>query len=175
MTALIEAYEAVIGFFDAGGDVLKAIFVVTLIMWILIGERIWYLRLGGYKQDERQALTHWQKRDDKTSWSAEQVRTRLVSVMKQKLNHSLPMVATLVGVCPLFGLLGTVSGMIEVFDVMAIAGSSNPRAMAGGVSSATIPTMAGMVAALSGLYFSVTLNRHAEKLRRRFADQLKQT
>ena len=174
MTALIEAYEAVIGFFDAGGSVLRAIFVVTLIMWILIGERLWYLRWG-YKRDQDDALARWRARDDKSSWAAEQIRTRLVSVMKHKLSHSLPMVATLVAVCPLFGLLGTVSGMIEVFDVMAIAGSSNPRAMAGGVSAATIPTMAGMVAALSGLYFSVTLTRNAEKLRRRFADQLKQT
>jgi biopolymer transport protein ExbB len=153
--------------------VLKAIFVVTLLMWILISERLWYLRWG-YKRDQAQALARWRDRDDKTSWSAEQIRMRLVSVMKHKLNHSLPMVATLVAVCPLFGLLGTVSGMIEVFDVMAIAGSGNPRAMAGGVSAATIPTMAGMVAALSGLYPSVRLVRNAEKLRRRFAEQLKE-
>ena len=66
------------------------------------------------------------------------------------------MVKTLVALCPLLGLLGTVTGMIEVFDVMAIAGSGNARAMAAGVSKATIPTMAGMVAAISGLYFSVS-------------------
>ena len=46
------------------------------------------------------------------------------------------------------GLMGTVTGMIEVFDVMAISGSGNPRSMAAGVSKATVPTMAGMVAAL---------------------------
>jgi biopolymer transport protein ExbB len=43
--------------------------------------------------------------------------------------------------------------MIEVFDVMTILGTGNPRAMASGVSKATIPTMAGMVVALSGLFF----------------------
>ncbi len=173
MTALIEAYEAVVGFFDAGGGVLKAIFAVTLVMWVLISERIWYLRWG-YKREMNHALGRWRGRNDKSSWGAEQIRVRLISVMKHKLNHSLPMVATLVAVCPLFGLLGTVSGMIEVFDVMAVAGSGNPRAMAGGVSAATIPTMAGMVAALSGLYPSVRLTRNAEKLRRQFADQLKE-
>ena len=51
--------------------------------------------------------------------------------------------------------------MIEVFDVMAIAGSGNPRAMAAGVSRATIPTMAGMVAALSGLVVSMRMDRWA--------------
>ncbi len=74
--------------------------------------------------------------------------------------------------CPLLGLLGTVTGMIEVFDVMAIAGSGNPRAMASGVSRATIPTMAGMVAALSGLIFSVQLERRSKSEASRIADQL---
>jgi biopolymer transport protein ExbB len=57
-----------------------------------------------------------------------------------------------VTVCPLFGLMGTVTGMISVFDVMAFAGMGNPRLMASGVSKATIPTMAGMVGALSGIF-----------------------
>ena len=82
------------------------------------------------------------------------------------------MVKSLVAVCPLLGLLGTVTGMIEVFDVMAIAGSGNVRAMAAGVSKATIPTMAGMVAALSGLYFSVSMERFAQRETERVADLL---
>ena len=66
-------------------------------------------------------------------------------------------------VCPLMGLLGTVTGMIEVFDVMAILGSGNVRAMAAGVSKATIPTMAGMVGALSGVFASSYLENRANK------------
>jgi len=57
------------------------------------------------------------------------------------------------------GLLGTVTGMIEVFEVMAQSGSGNPRSMAAGVSKATIPTMAGMVAALSGVAMYAWLNK----------------
>jgi len=64
--------------------------------------------------------------------------------------------------CPMFGLLGTVTGMIEVFDVMAVAGGGNARGMASGVSKATLPTMAGMVAAISGMLFSTQLERRAE-------------
>lgn len=63
---------------------------------------------------------------------------------------------------PLLGLLGTVTGMIQVFNVMAVAGTSNARLMAAGVSAATIPTMAGLVAALSGLYFASSLQRRAK-------------
>jgi len=64
-------------------------------------------------------------------------------------------------VLPLLGLLGTVTGMIAVFDVMAFAGTGNARLMAGGVSKATIPTMSGLVAALSGLYFAALLEKKA--------------
>ena len=45
-------------------------------------------------------------------------------------------IRALVALCPMLGLLGTVTGMIEVFDVMAIAGSGNARGMAAGVSKA---------------------------------------
>jgi biopolymer transport protein ExbB len=62
----------------------------------------------------------------------------------------------------MLGLLGTVYGMIEVFDVLAVMGSGNPRAMSTGVAKATIPTMAGMTVALSGLYFRFDLNNRIE-------------
>ena len=74
--------------------------------------------------------------------------------------------------CPLLGLLGTVTGMIEVFDVMAISGSGNARSMASGVSKATIPTMAGMVGALSGVFASTWLNRKAKSERTHLEDAI---
>ena len=74
--------------------------------------------------------------------------------------------------CPLLGLLGTVTGMIEVFEVMAISGSGNPRSMASGVSMATVPTMAGMVAALSGVAMTAYLETKARREREFIADEL---
>jgi biopolymer transport protein ExbB len=74
-------------------------------------------------------------------------------------NQYLPIIKTLVALCPLLGLMGTVTGMIEVFDVMAVSGSGNARSMASGVSKATIPTMAGMVGALSGVFLVTLLNQ----------------
>jgi len=81
----------------------------------------------------------------------------MVSQVKERTDTNVGIIKTLVALLPLLGLLGTVTGMIEVFDVMALSGSSNARLMAGGVFKATIPTMAGMTAALSGLYFSTVL------------------
>jgi biopolymer transport protein ExbB len=73
------------------------------------------------------------------------------------------MIQTFVALCPLLGLLGTVTGMIDVFQVLAVSGSGNVRAMAGGVSRATVPTMAGMVGALSGVLFVTLLSRRAAR------------
>ena len=74
--------------------------------------------------------------------------------------------------CPLLGLLGTVTGMIEVFNILAITGGGDARSMASGVSKATIPTMAGMVAALSGVFASTWLARKAEREKELIQDQL---
>lgn len=153
--------ERIGDFMTAGGDVLKLIFVVTLAMWTLIIERAWYFRLQLPKQVE-EVMKRWNAREDQVSWNAQQIRDLMISETSVGLNRSLAMIATLVAVCPLLGLLGTVTGMIEVFDVMAAAGNSNPRAMASGVTKATIPTMSGLLAALSGLYFSVQLKRFAQ-------------
>ena len=98
-----------------------------------------------------EVIDEWHARRDRSSWYAHQIRRGMVSRVSMDLNRTIPLIKTLVALCPLLGLLGTVTGMIEVFDVMAMAGSGNPRAMASGVSRAIIPTMAGMVAALSGL------------------------
>lgn len=171
LTLAVEVWEAVAAFFDAGGEVLNGIFLVTFMMWAVIVERFVYYRWVFPKEAARE-LAAWQQREDKTSWFADQRKRRQLSLVGQKLNRALPMLKTLIALCPLLGLLGTVTGMIEVFDVMAIAGSGNPRAMASGVSRATIPTMAGMVGALSGLYFSARLGKLAGDRTRHFEEEL---
>jgi len=167
----IPGFPAVRDFVELGGNVLFLIAAVTLVMWTLILERFWYIRFV----QPREALRirdEWEARGDHRSWPAQQIRTMMLSEAEQKLSRGLTTIKTLVAVCPMLGLLGTVTGMIEVFDVMAIAGTGNVRGMAGGVSKATLPTMAGMVAALSGLIFSVQLERIARQEEQRLADGL---
>jgi len=168
---LFEPILEVRDFLERGGDVLYLILMVTFLMWILIADRILYFRLNRQKDIDR-VMTAWNARSDQTSWYAHQVRRMLISDVETRLKSGLLMIKTLVALCPLLGLLGTVTGMIEVFDVMAIAGSGNARAMASGVSKATIPTMSGMVAALSGLVISVQMERFANEETERVADHL---
>ena len=90
----------------------------------------------------------------------------------KKIDTNMMMIKTLVAVAPLFGLLGTVSGMITVFDVMAFTGGGDVKAMAGGVSKATVPTMSGMVAALSGVFGMTYVERVAEQEKNLLEDHL---
>ena len=110
----------------------------------------------------------WKNRSDKTSWHALQIREKMISQAKVEISKNLSIIQTCVVLAPLFGLLGTVTGMIEVFQVMAFNGGGDARAMAGGVSKATLPTMAGMVTALSGsfaaIYLTSTSKRHESEL-----------
>ncbi|MDJ0657682.1 MAG: MotA/TolQ/ExbB proton channel family protein [Xanthomonadales bacterium] len=139
-------------FMELGGDVLWAIMLVLLLMWTFILERMWYFKMVHPKR-VREIIAAWDARVDTTSWHARQIREAMISEASGDLSRHLLMIKTLIALCPLLGLLGTVTGMLNVFDIMAITGTGNARAMASGVSKATVPTMAGMVAALSGVYF----------------------
>ena len=166
----LEPLEAIRDFVERGGGVLLVIGAVLLMMWTLMLERVYYFR---FVQPTRaqQVLAEWRARDERASWYAAQIRRLLISEIRIELGRTIPIIKTLISLCPLLGLLGTVTGMIEVFDVMALAGG-NSRAMAAGVSKATIPTMAGMVAALSGLILSVQLEGFAERETDRIAERL---
>ena len=161
-----------LGFFNRGGPMLYALLIVAVLLWTLILERFWYFSVS-FPRQARQWRAQWQARADRSSRRAHRIREAMVSEARIRLEISLPVIATLVAICPLLGLLGTVTGMIEVFDVMALSGSSDARAMAGGVSRATIPTMAGMVLALPGLFTVTRCRSYSRRLAQRLADSMR--
>jgi biopolymer transport protein ExbB len=167
----LEAVAAVRDFVERGGDVLLVIAFATAVMWALIFERVGYF-LMGHRQEVRRVQQLWSERVDRSSWESSQIRKMWISGVRMKLIQRLGPIGTIVKLCPMLGLLGTVTGMIEVFDVMAVAGSGNAKGMAMGVSKATLPTMAGMVAALSGMLFSIQLQRFAHDESERLEDSL---
>ncbi|MDJ0764139.1 MAG: MotA/TolQ/ExbB proton channel family protein [Myxococcota bacterium] len=171
MYRLTEAFIDVQNFLDRGGDVLTIIFFVTFLLWLFILERLhFFWRI--FPAYQQTAIKDWQDRPEKSSWYAKRIRDLEVSLLNQKLNRSMMMIKTLIALCPLLGLLGTVTGMIEVFEIMAMVGTGNTRAMASGISKATIPTMAGMVGALSGIYFNARLERLIKRKRRAIKESM---
>lgn len=140
-------------FLESGGDILWLILGVSFCLWTLVIERILYFKYV-YPKLQSEWIKSWQTRQDKYSQAALSIRRCIISEAKLSMMRFIPMIKMLVALCPLFGLLGTVTGMIHVFDALAYTGTGNARAMASGVSHATIPTMAGMVIAIAGLYVS---------------------
>jgi biopolymer transport protein ExbB len=171
MSGLSDALEAINAFVASGGSILLWIALLTFLMWTLIFERVWYLKIG-LRSETGAALALWEARNERKSWEAHKIRDALISRVSVKANSNLDVIGSLVALAPLLGLLGTVTGMIEVFNVLAVTGGGDAKSMAGGVSKATIPTMAGMVAALSGVFGSTYVNRVAERENHLFADHL---
>ncbi len=165
------ALSAIQEFLERGGPVLTYIMALTFVMWAFILERLAYFGFA-HKGDRNRVLREWGAREDHHSRRAHAIRDQLISEVKAKAEQNVELIKTLVAVAPLFGLLGTVTGMVSVFDVMAISGSSDARAMSAGVARATIPTMAGMVAALSGLLFSNQIERLAKQRVHELTDEL---
>jgi biopolymer transport protein ExbB len=157
----INMWEAIRDYLEMGGPVLYLIGAFLVIMWIMIIERIIYF-MTRHQEIVKRTIDKWNARPERKSWAAHRIREAMISEVRLSANRYIDLIQACVALCPLMGLLGTVSGMIKVFEVMAQMGTGNARAMASGVSQSTIPTLSGMVAALSGMFISIYLQHKAE-------------
>jgi len=187
----MELAERVLEYLRQGGWIMVPLVAVSLVMWALIFERVLALvRLTGGDIDIQRAVAAL--RDGRLAGAARGLRARLVQeylrersghadldreILRQcahrlrpELRRSLTAIAVLAAVAPLLGLLGTVLGMIRTFDVIALFGTGNAKALAGGVSVALITTQMGLVVAIPGLLSSAALSRQAARLERRLME-----
>jgi biopolymer transport protein ExbB len=134
-----------------GGPWVVWIFLCGFVMWTLVIERWWYFARV-LPEQTRKTLAAWQARDDRRSWCARQIRRAMISRLNNAMSANLVLLRVLVPLSPLLGLIGTVSGMLAVFDSMALRGAADARAMASGVSEAMICTLTGLAVSISGLY-----------------------
>jgi len=171
------------------------IILTSLWMWALIIERLFFFRRMS-KEDVnlKQAVEMLSK--ERLPGAFRGIRTSIVRnfltnrsgdkkldqslleqfAMKERpyIRRSLSVIAVLAAVAPLFGLLGTVTGMITTFDVISLFGTGNAKAMAGGISEALITTQSGLMVAIPGLFMSAFLYRRASRLEGRL-DELVMT
>jgi len=89
--------------------------------------------------------------------------------MTSSMDRYLVYIGVLAAVSPLFGLLGTVTGMMATFDIISMFGTGNAKAMAGGISEALISTQTGLLVAIPGLYMYNLLLRRADNLKHKIA------
>jgi biopolymer transport protein ExbB len=171
---LIDIIDGVKGFLEAGGIVLYFIMILALIMFSVIFERLFYYYIRFTKESKR-----WiqECRELSTELQGEQkkrITEMVISNAKRALKLNTNILHVCVALAPLFGLLGTVTGMIAVFEVMETFGNSNPKLMASGVSKAIIPTMVGMVISIIGLFFALQFKTKIKSLHTHFEERLYQ-
>lgn len=182
--------DATRAYLDQGGWVMLPLIGVSLVMWTLIMER-WQVLVRMQRGDldltgvlavcrgEAEPAGGGLRAQLAAAFAAARTgRPRLdrevLAHEAARLDHELEMrheaIAVLAAVAPLLGLLGTVQGMIETFQVISDFGTGNARAMAGGISVALVTTQTGLLVAIPGLVVSNRLRRRAEHMRVRLAE-----
>ena len=150
MLWLFDSIEAIRDFMELGGPVLRWIALTIFLMWVLIVERLMYFR-STMKSMAEDIRNNWENRNERRSWHAHQIREMMISRFSMATNKGISMIQTLVALCPLLGLLGTVVGMIDVFTQITTVGTGNANALAGGISEALLTTAAGLIVAIPAL------------------------
>lgn len=163
-----------------GGWVMYPLVITCLWMWYLIIKKAMDMHLftRGWRPSqecinnagkEGYKCAFWQKKildgflaertDDReiNDEILDNLQTGQVSFIRQDVGT----IALLAGVAPLLGLLGTVSGMIKTFSVIAEFGTGNAKALAGGISEALLTTQTGLVIAVPGLFMATFLARRS--------------
>lgn len=84
------------------------------------------------------------------------------------LDRGMPFLSAVITLAPMLGFLGTVSGMINAFDAIALAGTVEPKLVASGISEALITTLTGLVIAIpvsaAFTYFQTIVNGYSRTL-----------
>ncbi len=168
-TAIADGFA---NLFEQGGLILWAILLASLYLWALLVERYWFhLRELPAVRERLRDEFYAQPLGEKTRFAYRRINA-LVNDLRVEASRNLLALQALVVILPLLGLLGTVSGMIKVFEVITVFGTGNTRGMASGISEALVTTMAGLFTALSGLYFVSDLERRVATVTRRFEAEL---
>ena len=166
---LLQALYAVHDFLDQGGMALWVIFFMALALWVMIVERFLYIRFFSEKEQRRLAAECQQCR---TCVDADRIRESFQAMFRNRLLAGFDAIGVLIAVAPLLGLYGTVYGMIEIFDVISQSGTGDARAMAGGISMATLSTMSGMAVAITGLVVRHRMEAMVHRKTDRFNERL---
>ncbi|MEM1140647.1 MAG: MotA/TolQ/ExbB proton channel family protein [Pseudomonadota bacterium] len=156
----------------AGGPLVPVIVILTAVLWMLIIER-YLFQTRDFALVTGLAVDRWAQREDRsaTSWAACAVRRAYMSSLGRQLDERMGSLKGLLFVLPLLGLLGTVTGMIDLFDLVAAEGQPPHTLMAAHLAALVLPTLAGLTGAVSGVFFVSHLERRRKRLRQALPGQ----
>jgi biopolymer transport protein ExbB len=176
----------------SGGPVMVPICIVALIALLLVLERSWFLARHGadgsrFLESVRRACVEGRFEDAEEHVRASrgvvartldaclsrrrQGQRAMEDAVQAQILQELPRlqrflraIGVLAGVAPLLGLLGTVTGIIQTFAMIKVAGSSEPALLAGGISEALVTTAAGLIIAIPVLLLHHILSAKVDRI-----------
>jgi biopolymer transport protein ExbB len=149
--------------FIRGGPVLFVLFFLSFLIFFIFFNKYTFIYFDKSEWFTNK-LDNFIEDNPPESFSLKHVQKTYISQLNRVSNSNIKLLDGLIGMCPMIGLLGTVYGMIEVFEVLSFLGTGNPRAMSSGVAKATIPTMASMVITIFSLYFRQDITGRIDKI-----------
>ncbi len=186
----VSQYLSLEAYLRTGGIIMVPLSLVSLAMWLLIVDRaLFFRRLHRKNMNLATAADHitGNRMPDPARYRGAVsllvarflarrshdphldrfILDETVLTINRTLDDYLAVIGVLAAVAPLLGLLGTVTGMIDTFDILAVFGTGNAKGMAGGISEALVTTQTGLLVAIPGLYMKGFLDRRARNLKQR--------
>ncbi len=177
---------------ETGGWLMWPILLASVVASAIVAERLWSLRTARVAPPELLAqVCDWQRSSRLDTKHLQDIRRnsplgRMFAagianqhnprdVMKEAieevgrhevhaLERYLNTLGSIASTTPLLGLLGTVVGMIKVFDAIALQGVGDPTVLSAGISEALITTAAGLSVAIPSFIFYRHLRRRVDAL-----------
>ena len=160
---LPERAWVIYSYFQTGGPIMWPLLAVSVWLWTLIVVKL--LEIRSFRRNLCAALPLDASMETKPSEGAEECCIQSLLIRrKAQLNRHVGTILVLASVAPLIGLLGTVSGMIDTFEVIHRHGAAQAQGLAAGISEALLTTQGGLMVALPGLCMGNFIRRRTQRL-----------
>ncbi len=162
---------------DQGGPVGYVIIAVGLIAFLIALER--FISLALMEAKVKRQLKNKELKDNNPLGRVLRVNQQFPNVAYEtlelklseailrempKITRNLTLIKIVSVIAPLLGLLGTVTGMINTFQAITLFGTGDPKLMAGGISTALMTTVLGLVVAIPTVVLSSVLNTRSKNI-----------
>lgn len=189
---MLRGSRRVFEIMKAGGIVMWPLLLCSVLATAIVLERFWVLRPSRITPGNLLSqVWGWMKNNQLDGARVKQLRdssplgkilaTGLINakhgrdIMKEsimdaagheihEMQRFLNLLGSIATISPLLGLLGTVLGMVDMFNSLILAGNNNPALLAGGIAKALYTTVAGLVVAIPAMFFYRFFNRRIDEL-----------
>jgi biopolymer transport protein ExbB len=180
--------QEVVAIFTDGGAVMIALAVVALLLYTTATASLFYVSKGNLNTRNKSDWSEWIEEPDEAEGRVGEVIRYVISgprlsikrvqrrfdeireVLILSIDRRLIIISTLIAAAPMTGLLGTVGGMLEMFDGLAAGGGKQSMAMiASGMKEALFTTLTGLVIALPGMFMALVVRERKNKIDRTLA------